>query len=195
MGKIFCILGKSSSGKDTIYKRLLDEERITLKKIIPYTTRPIRDGEQEGVEYFFTTKEKLEELQQQGKVIECRSYQTFYGEWNYFTVEDDQIDLESNDYILIGTVEAFVAIKKYFGQDVVIPIYIALDDGERLQRALQRERGQEQPKYEEMCRRFLADQKDFSDEKLKEAGIEKVFYNINLETCLDEIIKDIMSKQ
>lgn len=195
MGKIFCILGKSSSGKDTIYKRLLDEERITLKKIIPYTTRPIRDGEQEGVEYFFTTKEKLEELQQQGKVIECRSYQTFYGEWNYFTVEDDQIDLESNDYILIGTVEAFVAIKKYFGQDVVIPIYIALDDGERLQRALQRERGQEQPKYEEMCRRFLADQKDFSDEKLKEAGIEKVFYNINLETCLDEIMKDIMSKQ
>lgn len=191
MGKIFCVLGKSSSGKDTIYKRLLKDERIALRKIVPYTTRPIRAGEENGVEYFFTTKDELEALKKQGKVIECRSYQTYHGEWNYYTVEDKQIDLASFNYIIIGTLESFIEITGYFGKDVVIPIYIGLDDGERLQRALDREKKQEEPKYEEMCRRFLADQKDFSEEKLEAAGIEKIFYNINLESCLDEISKYI----
>ena len=51
----------------------------------------------------------------------------------------------------------------------------------RLQRALERERRQENPKYEELCRRFLADEKDFSEEKLKEAGITKRFCNESLE--------------
>lgn len=187
MGKIFCILGKSSTGKDTIYKRLLQQEKITLQKIVPYTTRPIRDGERNGVEYFFTTTEELEELRRQGKVIECRSYQTYHGEWSYYTVEDSQIDLAHNHYIVIGTLESFVEIRKYFGKERVLPIYIAVEDGERLHRALQRERNQEQPKYEEMCRRFLADQADFSDEKIKEAGIKHIFYNDNLEECLAEI--------
>lgn len=191
MGKIFCVLGKSSSGKDTIYKRLLEDERIALRKIVPYTTRPIRAGEENGVEYFFTTKEELEALKSQGKVIECRSYQTYHGEWNYYTVKDKQIDLDAYNYIIIGTLESFVEITKYFGSDVVIPIYIEVNDGERLQRALDREREQDEPKYEEMCRRFLADQMDFSQDKLTKAGVEKIFHNIKLENCLDEIIKYI----
>lgn len=50
MGKIFYVMGKSASGKDTIYKEL--RERIPeLKTVVLYTTRPIRDGETEGVEY------------------------------------------------------------------------------------------------------------------------------------------------
>ena len=48
-------------------------------------------------------------------------------------------------------------------------------------RALARERQQDVPRYEEMCRRFLADAKDFSEEKLKEAGIDRRFVNENLE--------------
>ena len=64
---------------------------------------------------------------------------------------------------------------------------IELDDGERLMRALDRERRQENPKYEEMCRRFLADSEDFSEEKIKEAGITKRFLNDDLERCIREI--------
>lgn len=52
MGKIICLMGKSSTGKDTIYKHLLSDRRLGLKKIVPYTTRPIRNGERDGVEYF-----------------------------------------------------------------------------------------------------------------------------------------------
>ena len=61
MGKIFCIVGKSSSGKDTIYKRLLKINSLKIKKIIPYTTRPIRQGEKEGVEYHFVDINRLEQ--------------------------------------------------------------------------------------------------------------------------------------
>ena len=49
MGKIFYVMGKSASGKDTIYKKLL-ERFPGLKTVVTYTTRPIRDGETEGVE-------------------------------------------------------------------------------------------------------------------------------------------------
>ena len=64
---------------------------------------------------------------------------------------------------------------------------IELDDGIRLQRALDREKAQDQPKYEEMCRRFLADAEDFSEERIRQAGIVKRFYNNDLEECLEEI--------
>ena len=89
---------------------------------------------------------------------------------------------------MIGTLEAYVQIRAYFGEDKVLPVLIELDDGERLQRALGRERKQEHPRYEEMCRRFLADSKDFSAEKIKEAGNPKSFYNDSLEACLQEIV-------
>ncbi len=51
MGKIICLLGKSATGKDTLYRRLLEDDTLGLRKMVPYTTRPIRDGEQrsEGV--------------------------------------------------------------------------------------------------------------------------------------------------
>ena len=68
MGKIFCIVGKSSSGKDTIYKRLLKINSLKIKKIIPYTTRPIRQGEKEGVEYHFVDINRLEQLKKEDKI-------------------------------------------------------------------------------------------------------------------------------
>lgn len=192
MGKIFCIMGKSATGKDTIYKRLLQNSELGLKRIVSYTTRPIREGEKEGEEYHFTDVKNLELLKQQGKIIECRSYDTIHGIWNYFMVKDNQIDLTQNDYLVIGTLESYLKIKDYFGEDHVVPIYIELEDGERLTRALDREKTQSKPKYEELCRRFLADCQDFSDEKLKEAGIHRFYVNNDLENCLSEIEKDIL---
>ena len=59
MGRIFCLMGKSSTGKDTIYKELLEEKKLDLHKIVPYTTRPIREGEKNGEEYFFTDEEGI----------------------------------------------------------------------------------------------------------------------------------------
>lgn len=186
MGKIFYIMGKSSSGKDTIYKRL-SERMPELRRIVPYTTRPIRDGEQEGVEYHFVGEDRLREMQEAGRVIEVRSYNTKCGVWTYFTADDGQIDLEHKDYLVIGTLESFRALKEYFGEEQIVPIYIEVDDGLRLSRALERERREKEPRYEEMCRRFLADSADFSEENIRRAGIRKRFVNTELEQCLEEI--------
>lgn len=188
MGKIVYIMGKSSSGKDTIYRSILSDKSIDLKKIVPYTTRPIRIGEENGVQYFFTDEAGFEELVQAGKVIEERSYDTCYGLWRYFTVNDENIDLSKNNYIIIGTLESYEKTAEYFGRDKILPVMIDLDDGVRLQRALTREKKQETPKYEEMCRRFLADSQDFSEENIRKAGITTRFYNDNLRHCTEQII-------
>ena len=187
MGNIFCIIGKSSTGKDTLYQRLLEQEDLALKQIVSYTTRPIRAGEIEGMEYHFCSQQTKEELIAAGKVLELRSYHTCNGIWDYFTVDDGQIDLTRQDYLIIGTLESYSRIREYFSADKVIPIYIEVEDGVRLQRALDRERSQANPKYEEMCRRFLADAEDFSAEKIREAGIEHIFYNQELDRTLAEI--------
>ncbi|MBP5324961.1 MAG: guanylate kinase [Pseudobutyrivibrio sp.] len=177
MGNIYCIMGKSSSGKDTIFKLLLDRTDIGLKTIVSYTTRPIRSHEKPGEEYNFVSIEEKDRLLAEGKVIEIREYNTVHGPWFYFTVDDGSLDLKHHDYLIIGTVESFVKIRDYYGEDKVLPIYIEVDDGIRLTRALEREKMQENPKYEEMCRRFLADQQDFSEENIKNARITNIFNN------------------
>ena len=147
------------------------------------------------MEYYFTEEKEMQRLQNDNKIIECRSYNTIYGIWYYFMVKDNQIDLAQFNYLIIGTLESYIKIRDYFGQDKVVPIYIDLDDGERLMRALRRERKQYDPKYEEMCRRFLADAKDFSIHNLEQAGIIKRFCNDNLNVCLSNIEAYILSFQ
>ena len=187
MGKIFCVMGKSASGKDTIYSRLLENEKLSLKRIVPYTTRPMRDGEEDGKTYHFCDEAKVQKLDEMGKIIELREYNTVYGIWKYFTVDDGQIDLAKGNYLLIGTLATYTKIVKYFGQDKVLPIYIEVEDGERLIRAIDREKQQKEPKYEEMCRRFLADASDFSEENLKKAGVSRRFQNRELVNTIQEI--------
>lgn len=187
MGKIFYILGKSSTGKDTIYRKISEDPELNLKIVVSYTTRPIRDGEVDGETYHFVSEEKYRDIKATGKIIEERTYNTMHGLWRYFTVEDEQLVLDDCSYIMIGVLESFVSIKKYYGENAVIPIYIEVDDGVRLERALKRERKPENQKYAEMCRRFLADSEDFSEDKIKEAGIEKRFENKNLEDCITEV--------
>ena len=192
MGKIFYLMGKSASGKDTIYKKV-KEQLPELKTIVIYTTRPIREGEQDGVEYFFVDDDRLQELQEAGKVIELREYNTVHGIWKYFTADDGQFGREDH-LIAIGTLESYVQLRKYFGDEKLIPIYIEVEDGLRLERALSRERMQREPKYEELCRRFLADAADFSVDKLSKAGITQKYFNIDMDKCIDEIVLGIREK-
>lgn len=194
MGKIICLMGKSSTGKDTIFRELLADCELGLEVIVSYTTRPVRAQEVQGQEYFFVDEEEFQRLQKEGRVIEDRVYHTCHGLWRYFTVDDGKINLENHNYLVIGTLESYVKYREYFGEDKLLPLLIELDDGERLARALDRERAQDEPKYEEMCRRFLADRDDFSEEKVKAAGIEVRFYNNQLDACIQEI-KAYITKQ
>ena len=170
MGKIFYIMGKSASGKDKIYSELLANEELGLKELVLYTTRPIRHGEEHGKQYYFVGEDRLNQLRNEGKIIEERAYQTVHGIWTYFTADEGQIDLEQLDYIGIGTLESYGKMRQYFGSQKIVPIYVEVEDGIRLERALIREKKQEQPKYKEMCRRFLADCEDFSEEHMLSSG-------------------------
>ncbi len=179
-------MGKSATGKDTLYKKLLEEGQLPIKPVVIYTTRPIRQGEIEGEAYHFVDVETYERLKAEQKVIEYRDYHTVHGIWSYFTVADAQFT-DSQAVLLINTLEGYTQILSYFGKERVVPLYVEVEDGERLTRALCREKSQSEPKYEELCRRFLADAKDFSEEKLAAAGIQKRFENSNMETCLKEL--------
>ena len=187
-GKIFYVMGKSASGKDTIYKRLR-QSLPQMGTVVMYTTRPMRDGEENGREYHFTDREFLERVKKEGRLIECRTYETVCGPWDYFTVDDGQIELESGSYLMMGTLESYRKMREYYGAEVLVPIYIQVEDGLRLQRALDRERSQSHPNYSEMCRRFLADEEDFSEDNLAACGIDRRYENVELERCLGEIIE------
>ena len=189
---IYILMGKSSSGKDSAYKELIKSEELSLEPLVIYTTRPMREGETNGKEYFFTDREHLEELRKSGRIIEERVYHTVLGDWYYFTADEGQIHPSQKDYLSIGTLESYQKIRDYFGEAAVSPLYIECSDPVRLLRAVDREKRQTKPNYKELCRRFLADEEDFSEEKLQQAGIKLRFSNDGtLEECLAQLKKQI----
>ena len=165
MNKIFCIVGKSASGKDTIYKEIISNRSSNLIPVIPYTTRPKRIDEKNGIDYNFVTEEQLKLFEKNNQIIEKRQYLTTQGVWSYFTL---MFDIDSNnDYILITTLDGALSIIKQYGQEMVHIIYLVVDDKTRLLRCIERESRQVNPDYEEVCRRFIADQKDFANDKIQ----------------------------
>ena len=161
MPEIAFIMGKSASGKDKIYKNLIEDESLKLNTVILYTTRPMRAGETDGVEYFF--------------------------------VNDETAVNSGNRYLVIGTLEAYDKFCEFYGKQHIMPIYIEVEDGLRLTRAIHREQKQDNPHYEEMCRRFLADSEDFSEENIAKAGITRRFSNNGeLEDCISEVKSAIL---
>ena len=191
MGRIYYLLGKSATGKDTLYKEIL-KRRPELRTVTMYTTRPIREGETDGVEYFFTDRAELEKQEAAGKVIEERTYQTVAGPWTYSTVDDGQFDVVGDEScLMIGTLESYEKMCSYFEAGKMIPVYIEVPDGVRLMRAVRREEEQKNPNYREVCRRYLADEKDFSEENLERLGITKRYQNTDIGICVEEILGDL----
>jgi len=183
-------MGKSASGKDTIYKRLLELQPVSLRNIVTYTTRPIRSEEKEGVEYKFVTLDVLRKMRKQDVVIEERCYHTVHGDWYYFTADDGQIK-DDETYLLVQTPEGFKSLRDYYGRNRVHPIYIEVEDGLRLARAVERERLEAIPRYTELCRRFIADEADFAESVLLSLGIEKRYQNADIDKCIAEISQDL----
>lgn len=182
-------MGPSNSGKDTIIRTLVKENKFALKEMIMSTTRPIRTGEVNGREYYFKTVEEILDLERQGKIIEKRMYNTIYGPWYYFTPTTN-IDLENNNYIGSNTLEGLDQFIKFYGVENIISLLIKVDDGTRLQRALDREKKEENPKYQELCRRFLEDSIDFSEENISKRHITSIIdNNSSLDNTLEKVEK------
>ena len=192
--KIIYIMGKSGSGKNTVYNELikkLDSNRF--KPIIMNTTRPIRKGEVNGVDYNFTTAKEYLDYKDTNRILEERMYETTKGKWVYFTLKD-HIDLAHYNYIGIGTLQSYKSLVRYYPKENVIPIYIQVpDDGDRLLRSIIRERENERPNYSEVCRRFIADENDFSYAKLFYIDPYRVI-NRDVESCVTKIL-DLINQE
>lgn len=192
-GLLYIVMGKSATGKDTLYSRIL-KAHPELAPVIPYTTRPIREGEREGEEYHFVDVDTFFSMKEEGKVIESRCYHTVKGDWYYFTADDDQLD-GSADHIMITTLEGYEQIRDYFGEEKVIPIYIEVSDVTRIERAVGREKKEEKPCIAEVCRRFLADDEDFSEDKLEKNRIVRRVKNEKLEDAMRQIEELIVDEK
>lgn len=178
MNKLFVICGRSGVGKDTIC-RGLKERHPQLKELITYTTRKPRDGEKDGEAYHFCTEEQFQEFLEKGLIIEDRSYQTVSGLARYFTVLDSQFqDLgPDQDLIVVASLVQCQSYRSYFGPERVVPLYLELDEKELLLRAIQKESMQENPRYHEVCRRFLSEIEEYSPEQKEKSGVTRVFVN------------------
>ena len=102
-----------------------------------------------------------------------------------FNVADDE------SCLMIGTLESYEKMCTYFEAGKMVPVYIEVPDGIRLLRAVKREENQKKPNYREVCRRYLADEKDFSEENLERLGITKRYQNTDMEICVEEILRDL----
>ena len=175
---IFFLIGKGGSGKDTILQELLKQFSLQdrdvgneLKQLVTYTTRPMREGEKDGVEYHFVDIKTLKKMNRQKKILELRKYRVATGDkWYYFTADDGQIN-ELNDLILVGPLKQYTELNKRLTTPI-IPIYIKVDDSVIKKRMYKRESKQENPNYDEVDRRIEADRKDFKNIKDIEGLVE-----------------------
>jgi guanylate kinase len=151
--KILALFGKSASGKDSVQKWIVSNYPQLTNKIVSCTTRPPRSGEQDGVDYFFLSDEEFAKKVLDGSMLEATSFR----EWFYGTALD-QLD---PDKINIGVfnITGVECILEDPRLDVV-PVWIYASDKARLRRSLDRE---DNPDCKEICRRFLADEKDFDE--------------------------------
>jgi guanylate kinase len=186
---IFYLMGKSAVGKDTVYQKLLLRFPM-LRPLVPYTTRPQRQGEEEGREYHFVGEEQFLCLRESGRMIEERAYRTEKGLWRYGSVAEKEAETVSR--IGIGTLESYQKFCAYFGRERMIPLYLEVAAGERLLRGFRREKKEAEPCYPELVRRFQADEADYTEEKLSAAGIRKRYENLNLERCLGELYEVVL---
>lgn len=183
MKRIFVILGKSASGKDTIFQRILAE--CKLNPIVYYTTRPRRAGEVHGKDYYYVTDKEIRKAEKAGNLIEKRTYDTVKGLWTYATINDGQFDSD-NDCIIVLPPKGYESFLEYFGAEKVVPIFIHVPDGIRLRRSIERDEKQEVPNYLETCRRFLSDAEDFKNLHI---DANHTFENDDIDLCVENIIR------
>lgn len=173
MSKIFVFIGPSCAGKDTIFREIV--EKTDLIPIIPYTTRPMRDGEVNGKEYNFITNPEMQQMINRGEIVEKRKYDTNQGIWIYATSIVGVDFNGTDDYAVINTLAGYreMVYRNKSNSHNIVPIYINTTDEIRIDRAVRREKNRKNPDYAEMCRRFYADSKDYSEENIKQAEIRK----------------------
>lgn len=151
--KLIALMGKAGSGKDSTLHELIRQYPDQFNVVVSYTSRPPREGERNGIEYYFLTEEEFAKRINRGEMLE---YTSFNG-WCYGTSRSELSREKIN--IAILNPNGIKAIMKDPDIDMTV-YYVRASDKERLLRQLNRE---DNPNVEEIIRRFSADEIDFKD--------------------------------
>ena len=176
---IIVLLGKTSSGKDTVCNQLINKG---YKKLVTYTTRPMRPGEVQDKTYHFISKEEFETLISKGFFAEYTSYETVDGIWYYGSAIDDYES--DSDSIIILNPSGYEQILKNLNKEDIISFYI-YSNIKTIKNRLKK-RGD---KKEEAERRIQTDLADF---KGLEDKVDHIIYN-NDRNTIPEVVDKILS--
>ena len=177
------LLGKTASGKDTILNELV--KKYNYRKMITYTTRPMRKGEIQDKTYHFISDEEFLKKKEEGFFLEYNEFNTAEGVWRYGSAKEDYLNA-TDDTVIILTPSGLSALKVYIARQKVdidiISIYIYANNN-TIEKRLKK-RGD---KKEEADRRIKADNVDFDG---VQNVVDRIFYNNNTND-LDEVVKKI----
>lgn len=167
--KCVVLVAQSSSGKDTILNQLLLHGICT--EAISHTTRPMREGETNGKEYYFISDNEFNKMVYEKEFIERRTYYTEFGTWQY-GLSKKAINLNSNNiYVAILDLQGLKQLEEYIGKENVISIYLESPTSTRLIRSIEREKEKidkealigETTTIDEIRRRLVVDFNDFKE--------------------------------
>lgn len=178
MIKVICLIGPSASGKDTLLQKVLNKSSLVVP-IVRYTTRPMREGEINGKDYFFLTTDEFTE-----KVLNCQMAEAAeFNNWFYGTGKD----VLDKDKINIMTCDLVAADNLYHDPDLdVCIIHVEVEPKERLIRALKREKN---PDVNEVVRRFIDDERKYDESNF--VGLPYYTVKNNSKTQLKNAVGEI----
>ena len=181
---IVAVMGQAGAGKDSFVDAIIKGEYIPwAKPIISCTTRPIRENEQDGVNYHYLTNEEFSEQVVNGEMLEA----TIFNNWCYGT----SIKNLDPNALNIGVFNPEgVEILRSNRQIKLMVVYITASDKIRLLRQLNRE---EHPNCDEIVRRFGTDTQDFKASRIN-AIIPDVVIENNGELDIDTIARRFVIK-
>ena len=157
--KLIAIIGRSASGKDHLFRHTL-KNNPNLNPVIHYTTRPRRDGEVDGKDYFFVTETEFQRKEDNYEFFSITSFR----DWRY------GVDSKSFDpnKVNIGIFNPFEISQLYgFFKDKfqLFIIETQAEEQARYNRSLERLNPFDEEGLKELCRRNLADEEDFKSIK------------------------------
>ena len=162
MFKIIALIGEAGSGKDSIMQNILKKRPLQFNEIISCTTRPMREGEAEGVNYFYLTPEEFAEKILNGEMLEATSFNDWFYGTSYDSLRSDCPNIG------VFNPDGIRAMSEMSDVDVTI-FKITCSDKVRLLRQLNRE---ENPNVDEIIRRYKTDKEDFYDLEFKYIEVE-----------------------
>ena len=151
---IIVLVGKTASGKTTVANELCKHHGY--KRIITYTTRPMRKNEVQDVDYHFISDEQFNEMVKNNEFTEHKRYNTAHGVWSYGSIVTSEQEHSDDCYVIILTPQGLRDLSRKVSRYIAFYLDVGLESQlERLKK-----RGDEE---QQIIKRLKNDAKDFEN--------------------------------